>query len=150
MKKLSPKKQTITLYKALTDTPLVVPYIEEGIKAGFPSPAQDYVKQGIDINQVLIKHPATTFFAKVDGDSQINSLIFNGDFAVVDKSLEAWEGCKVIAVIDGEFALKTVKKIEKDCVYLVPDNPDFPDIVVTPDNDFKIWGVVTHTIHKHN
>ena len=148
MKKRCPKKQSITIYKALTGTPLIIPFYKDGIKAGFPSPAQDHERKGIDLNKELIKHPASTFFAKVDGDSLLESYIFNGDIAIVDKSLEPWQGCKVVACIDGDFAMKIVGKVEKDCVYLLPDNPDYPHIKVTPDNDFKIWGVITYTIHK--
>ena len=148
MKKQSPQKQTLSIYKAEIGAPLVVPFIEEGINAGFPSPAQDYKEPGININDTLVKHPASTFFAKVKGDCLYNSFIFNGDIAVVDKSLEPREGCKVVAFIDGEFTMKTVKMGE-GCVYLVPDNPDFPTITVTPDQQFMIWGVITYTIHKH-
>ncbi|MCL2073693.1 MAG: hypothetical protein FWH18_07220 [Marinilabiliaceae bacterium] len=98
--------QNITLHKALTETELVLPFVEEGIKAGFPSPAQDYVEHGIDLNKVLIKHPESTFLAKVDGNSMTNSWIFDGDIVVIDKSLEIRNGCKVVAFIDGEFTLK--------------------------------------------
>jgi len=155
MKKQTPRKggscthpQTITIHKALIETPLVLPYSDQGIKAGFPSPAQDYEEPGIDLNRTLIKHPATTFLAKVKGDCLYQSFIFDGDIAVVDKSLEPREGCKVVAFIDGEFTMKSVK-MGKDCVYLIPDNPDFPTITVTPDQQFMIWGVITYTVHKH-
>lgn len=147
MKKLAPNKQTIELYKALIGAPLVIPYVG-GIRAGFPSPAQDYEKKGIDLNEALIKHPASTFFAKVKGDCLYQSFIFNGDIAIVDKSLEVREGCKVVAYINDEFTMKTIKMGE-GCVYLIPDNPDYETITVTPDEQFKIWGVVTYTIHKH-
>ena len=148
MKNKSPKPQTFTFFKADTTTRLNLPFIEEGIKAGFPSPAQDYVEQSIDLNKTLIKHPASTFFAKVDGDSLYDSFIFDGDMVVIDKSLQVREGCKVVAYIDGEYTMKTVK-LGKNCVYLIPDNPNYPTITVTPDQEFLIWGVVTYSIHKH-
>jgi len=135
------------MYKALTDTPLVLPFLEEGIKAGFPSPAQDYERQGIDLNKALIKNAPTTFLAKVDGDSLCDAFVFDGDIAIVDKSLEPRDGCMVVACIDGEFAMKTVKKENGD-IFLIPKNPEYPIIKVNPDEPFSIWGVVTYTIHK--
>ena len=145
--KAAPTPRKITIFKADTTTPLPLPFAEQGIKAGFPSPAQDYVEQSIDLNKVLIKHPASTFFAKVDGDSMQESFIMNGDIAVIDKSLEVREGCKVVAFIDGEYVMKTIK-IGKGEIYLIPENPDYPTITVTPDQQFLIWGVVTYVIHK--
>ena len=139
--------QTLTVFKALTDTSLVLPFVDQGIKAGFPSPAQDYVEQGIDLNKVLIKHPASTFLARVDGDSLYEAGILNGDIVIIDKSLEPREGCKVVACIDGEYVMKTIR-LGKNVFYLVPENPDYPTITVTPDQQFVIWGVVTHVIHK--
>ncbi|MCL2072449.1 MAG: translesion error-prone DNA polymerase V autoproteolytic subunit [Marinilabiliaceae bacterium] len=141
------KMQNITLYRAVTDTEHLLPFVDDGIKAGFPSPAQDYVEQGIDLNKALIKHPESTFLAKVDGNSMTDSWIFDGDIVVIDKSLEVRNGCKVIAFIDGEFTMKNIK-IENEVLSLVPDNPDYPTITITPDRQFLIWGVVTHVIHK--
>jgi len=69
------------------------------------------------------------------------------DIAVVDKSLEPREGCKVVAFVEGEFVMKTIR-IGKEEIYLTPENPDYPTITVTPDQQFVIWGVVTHVIHK--
>ena len=139
--------QTLTIFKVNSETRIELPFIEEGIKAGFPSPAQDYEKQSIDINEVLIRHPASTFFARVDGDSLYETGIFNGDIVVIDKSLEPQEGNKVVAFIDGEFVMKTIRK-GKDVLFLVPANPEFETITVTPDQQFVVWGVVTHVIHK--
>jgi len=142
------KRQTITLFKPAPDAPpLQIPFIDEGVKAGFPSPAQDYVEQRIDLNKVLIKHPSSTFFAKVDGDSMENTFIMDKDIVIIDKSLEVKEGCKVVAFIDGDFVMKTIK-LGKNEVYLIPENPEYPTITVTADNQFTIWGVVTYVIHK--
>lgn len=148
MKKRSPKKQKITIFKAETATQLVIPFIEGGVKAGgFTSPAGIYAEPGIDLNVKLIRDRASTFFARVDGDCLSQSLIVDGDLVIVDKSLEPRDGCKVVAVVDGEFTLKTIK-ISKDIVFLLPDNPEYQPIIVTPDNDFLIWGVATYVIHK--
>jgi len=147
MIKISPKKQTLTMFKAVTDTQLVIPFIDEGVKAGFPSPAQDYADTGIDLNVELIKNRASTFIARVDGNSMTGSLIFDGDVVIVDRSLEVRDGCKVIAIIEGEFVMKTIRMGEGVC-YLVPENDEYQTITVTPEHQFMIWGVVTHVIHK--
>ena len=135
------------MFKAVTDTQLVIPFIEEGIKAGFPSPAQDYADIGIDLNVELIKNKASTFFARVDGNSMTGSFIFDGDIVIVDKSLEVRDGCKVIAFIEGEFVMKTIR-MGDGVHYLVPENDEYPTITVTPEHQFMIWGVVTYVIHK--
>jgi len=137
----------IRVFKAEIGAPLEIPFVEEGIKAGFPSPAQDYVEQSIDLNKLIIKHPSSTFFARVDGNSMENTYIMDGDIAVIDRSLEVYDGCKVVANIDGEYVMKTIK-IEKDKVLLIAENPDYPPITVTHDQNLIIWGVVTHVIHK--
>jgi DNA polymerase V len=152
MKKHIHKKQTLTIFSYEPGTGLLIPYIEEGINAGcFPSPAQGYEGRRINLDEELIKNPASTFIAKVDGDCLTQSVIFDGDHVIIDRSLEVRDGCKVIACIDGEFMMKIVKK-GKDVIYLIPDNPDNPDyetITVTPENDFTIWGVITYSVHKH-
>jgi len=147
MKKNSPKKQTLTIFKAATDTQLLIPFIDEGVKAGFASPAGDYSENRIDLNVELVKNQSSTFFAKVDGNSMTGSLIFDGDIVIIDKSLEVRDGCKVIAFIDGEFVMKTIRMGDGVC-YLVPENDEYPTITVTPDQQFMIWGVVTYVIHK--
>ena len=141
------KKQNLTLFKAEIGEPLEIPFVDEGIKAGFPSPAQDYIERSIDLNKVVIKNPSSTFFARVDGNSMENTYIMDGDIAVIDRSLEPRDGSKVVAYIDGEYVMKTIKMGNNE-VYLIPENPDYPTITVTPDQEFVIWGVVTHVIHK--
>jgi len=117
------------------------------VSAGFPSPADDYVEQGLDLNEFLIEHPSATFFVRAEGDSMVGAGINNGDILVVDRSLEARDGSVIIAVFNGEF---TVKRLRKGAgrVYLVPDNPKFKVIEVTADADFQIWGVATTVIHS--
>ena len=146
--KVISKNQTISIYQPDNNAPpLSIPYLEEGIKAGFPSPAADYEEQSIDLNKILIKHPSSTFFAKVDGNSMEQSFIMDGDIAIIDRSLEPRDGCKVVAFIENEFVMKTIK-ITANEVFLIPENPDYPTITVTSEQQFLIWGVVTHVIHK--
>lgn len=127
---------------------LKLPYANEGIRAGFPSPAQDYIEQAIDLNKELIKHPASTFFGKVVGDSMNDEGIEEGDILVIDKSLELINGDLAVCFIDGDFTVKRVK-LESDAAYLIPSNPNYPTIKVTQENDFIVWGIVTYTIKKN-
>lgn len=129
-------------------TELSIPFIENTISAGFPSPAEDYLESGIDLNKELIRHPSTTFFGRVKGDSMCEAGIYEGDILVIDKSLEARNDDIAVCFIDGEFTLKTIKK-EQDVVWLVPANAKYKPIKVTADNDFLIWGIVTSIVRKY-
>ena len=124
---------------------LVLPVANGGICAGFPSPAQDYVEGGIDLNRELVKNPAATFFGRVSGDSMTGAGIEDGDLIVIDKSLEASEGDIAVCFLDGEFTLKRIH-IEKNVIWLVPENPKYRKIRVTADQHFMVWGVVTYSI----
>ena len=115
------------------------------ICAGFPSPAQDYVEGGIDLNRELVKNPAATFFGRVSGDSMTGAGIEDGDLIVIDKSLEASEGDIAVCFLDGEFTLKRIH-IDRDVLWLMPENPKYKKIKVTADQNFKVWGVVTYSI----
>ena len=129
-------------------TSLPLQYADEGIRAGFPSPAQDYMEQAIDLNKEIVKHPASTFYGRVVGDSMKDEGIEEGDILVIDKSLELLDDDLAVCAIDGEFTVKRVR-LEKDAAWLVPANPDYPLIKVTEDNDFIVWGIVTYTIKKN-
>lgn len=147
--KLDKKKKAITIYKVKIGNELKLPYVEMGVKAGFPSPAQDYVDYvGIDLNKELIRHPSSTFFARVDGDSMIGAGIDDGDILIIDRELEAVNGNIVLCFIDNEFTVKTLEK-KGDDIYLNPANINYKPIKVTSENDFMIWGVVTYSIKKH-
>ena len=129
-------------------TSLPLQYADEGIRAGFPSPAQDYMEQAIDLNKEIIKHPASTFYGRVVGDSMRDEGIGEGDILVIDKSLELMDDDLAVCFIDGEFTVKRVR-LETDAAWLIPANPDYPKIRVTADNDFIVWGIVTYTIKKN-
>lgn len=139
----------LIFYSADLSTELDLPIASEGIRAGFPSPAQDYMTDSIDLNKELVSHPATTFYARAVGNSMTGFGISDGDLLVIDKSIEPMYGDIVVAFIDGEFTLKRIEK-EADgcCLWLVPGNEDYPPIKITEDNDFIIWGVLTYNIKK--
>jgi len=137
--------KALEFYTAITDTDLRIPFIEGGVKAGFPSPAEDFADQAIDLNLELIKNPSSTFFSKVNGDSMQDIGIHHGDLLVVDKSLEAKDGKIAVCYIDGDFTLKKIK-IEKDYCWLVPANKNYKPIKVTAEIEFLVWGIVTYVI----
>lgn len=130
-------------------TELPLTYADGGIPAGFPSPAQDYVDGILDLNKELIQHPAATFYARVVGDSMYPG-IKDGDLLVVDRSIEANDGCVAVCCLNDEFTIKRLDLTEKDkgFIRLVPDNPKYEPIVVTEDDNFILWGVVRYVIHK--
>ena len=120
------------------------------IRAGFPSPAEDYLHDSIDFNRDLIKHPEATFYGRVEGESMINAGICNGDIAVIDRSLEAEDGDVVVGYINNEFTIKYLDLTHKKDGYieLRPANDAFKPIRIDEDENFEVWGVVIWTIKK--
>ena len=104
----------LTMYSADLSSELSLPFADQGVRAGFPSPAQDYMTDSIYLNRELIRHPATTFYARASGDSMKDCGIDDGDLLVIDKALEPQDGDIVVAFIDGEFTLKTVRFEKED------------------------------------
>lgn len=123
-----------------------IPLYSSSVRAGFPSPADDYIETRMDLNEHLIKHPAATFFVRAAGDSMILAGIQSGDMLIVDRSLEATHGKIVIAALNGELTVKRLYR-QQGVVKLVAENPKYPDIIITEAHDMVIWGVVTHVIH---
>ncbi len=134
--------------KSDTTTNIELPLFQTGISAGFPSPADDYIEDRIDLNRELIRNPSSTFFGRVNGDSMINAGIGDGDLIVIDKSIEPKDGSIVVCVIDGEFTVKRFQKINGE-IFLMPENEKYKAIKITNENDFRVWGTVTYTIKKH-
>lgn len=124
-----------------------IPLYTSKVRAGFPSPADDYIECRLDLNEHLIQHPSATFFVKAEGDSMIHAGIQSGDMLIVDKSIEPTHGKIVIAAIDGELTVKRLSR-QNNRVKLLAENPNYPTIDITDEQNFVIWGVVTHVIHK--
>lgn len=125
----------------------LLPSFFSAVQAGFPSPADDYVESKLDLNELIIQRPASTFFVRVEGDSMEEARIEPGDILVVDRSIEVTSGKIVIAVLGGELTVKRYV-LTKNGPYLIPENPKFPSIKIDPESDFMVWGVVTYVIHK--
>lgn len=135
------------IYTSDQSTDFELPLAEVSVQAGFPSPAEDYIEDRIDLNDHLIEHPAATYFVRVAGTSMVEAGIHDGDILVVDRALEPVDGKIVVASIDGNLSVKRLKK-DGEKVYLMAENEDHEDIDITPHNDFQVWGVVTHVIHS--
>ena len=124
-----------------------IPLSNCSVSAGFPSPADDYMEENIDLNEYLIRNPFSTFFIRVKGDSMINSGIQDQDLIIVDKSLVPIPGNIVVAILDGEFTIKRLEK-KNDELYLKAENHNYPDFNFKNYGDIQIWGVVIYSIHN--
>ena len=137
-------KQSLTFLIPDLENNRKLPFVGD-IKAGFPSPAADFEGDKISLDKVLVKNHEATFYAKASGTSMIGAGIDNGDIMVIDRSIEPTENKIAVCCIDGEFTVKRIK-IEKDGLYLIPENKDFEPIKITEDNQFIVWGIVTYVI----
>ena len=139
------KETSLTFYRPDFESDLKLPFIKEGVSAGFPSPATDFMENNIDLNKELSKNPLATFYIKVKGNSMVNAGINNKDILVVDRSLEPKNNKIAVCFIDGEFTVKRIK-VEKDGLYLMPENKNYQPIKVTEENNLIVWGIVTYVI----
>ena len=134
------------IYAPDLSTRYALPIFLGRLPAGFPSPADDHLEGKLDLNRHLVKYPAATFFVRVTGDSMIGAGIHSGDLLVVDRSLEPADKNVVVAVLDGELTVKRLSK-QNGTLRLLPENPKYLPIEVTPNQSLEIWGVVTNVIH---
>jgi DNA polymerase V len=137
----------LKIFQTEIEMNLPLPLFSSSVKAGFPSPAEDHIEEKLDLNRLMIEHPAATFFLRVEGESMENANIYPGDILVVDRALTPHNGLIIVAVLNGEFTVKRLKK-KGNRLYLLPENPAFPEVEITAETEFQIWGVVTFIIHK--
>jgi DNA polymerase V len=126
-----------------------LPYYQNKVRTGFPSPANDYLEERIDLNKELIRHPLSTFIVESEGDSMINAFIPPKAKLIIDRSIKPRNGDIVLAVINGEFTVKYLRKNEYKC-WLVPANKKYKEIEVTAEMDMRVWGVVIKIIVDPN
>lgn len=124
-----------------------LPLYSSKVSAGFPSPAEDYISDRLDLNEYLIKHPAATFLVRATGNSMINAGIHDNDILIVDRSITPITGKIVIVAIDGQLTVKRLHKKNNKHI-LLAENPDYPPIEIREDQDTHIWGVVTQVLHS--
>ena len=141
--KLIKKKLTLFNYKKLKTNGQLL--INQGISAGFPSPANDFEEIRISLDKELVKNKDATFYARVDGDSMIGAGLNHGDLLVIDRSLNPENGKVAVCLIDGEITVKRIKK-EKHKLFLMPENVNYKPIEISEENVLIIWGIVTYVI----
>lgn len=141
----------ISILNSQFELELKLPIATE-LRAGFPSPAEEYLHDSLDFNRDIVKHPESTFYGRVCGDSMIEAGINDGDIAVIDRSREPHNGSIVVAYINEEFTIKYLDTTHKDEGYieLRPANSKYTPIRVDTNDDFEVWGVVAYTIKPWN
>ena len=133
--------------KLVAEKQIPVQFYDFGVSAGFPSPADDYKEKKLDLNDLLIRQPEATFFAKASGDSMIGAGIHDGDMLIVDRSITPSDGKIVIAVVNGELTVKRFKVSGRNA-QLHPENPKYSPINLSEGDSISVWGVVTNVVHS--
>ena len=140
-------KSDIEIFKTDYATELELQYAPV-LMAGFPSPADDYMRSSLDLTKELVHHPETTFYARVGGESMKDLGIGKGDYVIIDRSLEAADGDVVVAWVNDGFTIKRLDKSHQSEGYILlqPANEEFSPIRVNAGDNFILWGVVTYTV----
>ena len=141
------KRNKLTFLKPKRGDSLGQWLIEQGISAGFPSPADDFKEIRISLDRELVKNKESTFYARVSGDSMIEAGLDDGDLIVIDRSLDHENGKIAVCFIDGEFTVKRIKK-KADKLFLMPQNKNYRPIEIKEGNELIIWGIVEYVIKK--
>ena len=137
----------LKIYRSIENLKIECPLFFSPVRAGFPSPAEDYIEKKLDLNELILKRPSSTYYVRAEGTSMEDQNLHDGDILIVDKSIRPMFGHVVIASVFGEFTVKTYGKI-KDKPALIPANPKFKPIFINEDSETSIWGVVTYGIHN--
>ena len=141
------KDNEIEIHQIEDSEDVSLQFFESRIQAGFPSPAQGEYAETIDLNRALISNPAATFCARVIGNSMVDAGINEGDLLIIDRSITPHDGNIAVCFIDGDFTVKRLT-VRDDGVFLTPANAKFPEIKVSEDSSFQVWGVVSHIVKK--
>jgi DNA polymerase V len=143
------KYRTREIYKPTMPINCVaIPLFTCGVSAGFPSPADDHVEKRLDVTEYLIDQQDATFFIRVNGDSMRDAGLMKGDI-VVDRSKQVALGSIVVAVVNGEFTIKTLGKSQSDNPCLIPANPEFNTLEIKEGMQFEVWGVVIGSFRRY-
>jgi len=138
---------SINLFSIKQNNSPSITFVDEGISAGFPSPAQDFLHQKLSLDEKLVQNKDATFYARVKGKSMINAGLDDGDLLIVDRSIIPVNKQIAVCYIDNEFTVKRLS-IDGKKISLVPENPEYPVIEITEENELLIWGIVTYVIKK--
>ncbi len=140
-------RMSLELVEWAASWPLVLPYFDGSVPAGFPSPAEDYLETPLDLTEFLIENRAATFLMRVDGDSMKDAGILNGDLLVVDRAATPVNGSVVVVAVNGQYTVKRLRR-GPDCVWLEPANPLYQAVRVSVGEELHVFGVVRHSIHS--
>ena len=143
----TPPSTVRQVFRASRRIARALPFFLSRVPAGFPSPADDYLEGELDLNELLIQHPAATFFVRLAGDSMVNAGLFDGDILVVDRAVTASHGHIVVAVIEGDMTVKRLHS-QSGRVELRPENPAYKPIVFGEGRELVIWGVVIGSVRQ--
>lgn len=135
------------IHRPALSKPFSRPLFTSVVRAGFPSPADDHLERDLDLHELLISHPAATYYVRLSGDSMKDAGLYDGDILVVDRSLEPAHGNIVVAVVDGEFTVKRLYR-RGGQIQLTPENPLYSPIVISQESDLVVWGVVTGSVRQ--
>ena len=141
------KKEKLTFLKPERVNNLGQWIVEQGISAGFPSPADDFKEVRISLDKELVKNKEATFYARVSGDSMIGAGLDDGDLLVIDRALEPENGKIAVCLVDGEFTVKRIEK-KKNKLYLLAENKKYKPIELNEEDELIIWGIVEYVIKK--
>ena len=144
---IAPKSDSLTFFIPERTDAAGAHFFDTGISAGFPSPAEDFQEQRLSLDEELVKNKEATFYARVSGQSMIGAGLDDNDLLVIDRSLEPENNKIAVCFLDGEFTVKRLR-VQEDEVWLQPENPNYPIIKITEENNFVIWGIVTNVIKK--
>ncbi len=129
------------------DLNLELPFIDALVNAGFPSPALDYREDSINLGDLIVTNRAATYTMQVNGNSMEDANLFDGDFLVIDRSVNPADGLMAVCYLDGGFVVKTIRRIGNK-LFLVSANPAYKPIEINEFNDLTVWGIVTWIVHK--
>jgi DNA polymerase V len=140
---------SLEFYRFKPQSGLLIPTFQEAVPSGFPSPAEDHIHRRLCLNEYLIDHPASTFFATVQGESMADAGIWDDDLLIIDRSIIPRPGHIVVAVVNGEFTVKRLEKTPTGQKILRAENDGFPAIPLRRTLDYYLWGVVAHSVRTH-
>ena len=140
-------KKTLNFYVPKADNVIGQWLAEDGVSAGFPSPADDFKEIRISLDRELVKNKEATFYARVSGDSMVGAGLEDGDLLVIDRSMNPVNGKIAVCLVDGEFTVKRIRKIKKK-FYLMPENKKYNPIEIKEGNELIVWGIVEYVIKK--
>ncbi|MFH4966695.1 translesion error-prone DNA polymerase V autoproteolytic subunit [Gaetbulibacter sp. M240] len=144
---LSYNAKPLTIFAPEPSLSLGAAFLDIGVSAGFPSPAEDFTQERLSLDNELVKNKETTFFARVSGQSMIGAGLNDNDLLIIDRGIEPTNNKIAVCFLDGEFTVKRLR-VDQEGIWLQPENPDYPIIRITEDNHFIIWGIVTNVIKK--